>query len=52
MCAALPTALFNPLFTEIEQEAESEDVNFAKDSDFLFKCWQCTASVMSGTSTG
>jgi hypothetical protein len=40
MTAALPPDLFKPLFAEIEEKTESEDIHFATNTAFLFKSWQ------------
>lgn len=41
MNPALPPNLINPAFEELDEAAERDDVNFAKDTAFLFQCWQC-----------
>lgn len=41
MNSALPPNLINPAFAELEETAAADDTNFAKETTFLFKCWQC-----------
>lgn len=41
MNSALPPNLINPAFAELEETAAADDTTFAKETTFLFKCWQC-----------